>query len=150
MTMLRCLLARFRLGFFGLLALGLWLNTLAPVGYMVAPGSDGWLAVTPCPQTHPLAGYAQQTATPSHAPIDHTHVHHNHGTDGSDDTSSSTSSKPCAFGGATKLATGSVDPGLLIISIAFALLLALAPRAFPRQTKPARLRPPLRGPPLLS
>lgn len=147
--MLRCLLARFRLVFFGLLALGLWLNTLAPVGYMIAPGSDGWLAVTPCPQTHPLARY-RQAATPHDTAMDHAHSHHGHGEHGSDDTPSSNPSKPCASAGITKLATGSVDPGLLILSIAFALLLALAPRAIPRRTKSVRLRPPLRGPPVLS
>lgn len=149
MAMLPRLIAHLRLGFLGLLGLGLWLNTLAPVGYMIAPGSDGWLAVTPCPQTHALARYAQ-TAIPNNAAMDHAHSHHGHGEHGSEDNSSSNPSNPCAFAGITKLATGSADPELLVISIAFALLLALAPRAIPHASKSVRLRPPLRGPPVLS
>ncbi|MEM1195720.1 MAG: hypothetical protein AAGH57_06420 [Pseudomonadota bacterium] len=151
--------ARFRAGLLALLAAGLWLNTLAPVGYMVAPGADGWLAVTPCPATHPLARQNPDTVA-EHAAMGHAHAaqhggHHSglhSGPDGAaqegDDDASTSPSKPCASGGVTKLATGPIDPALLLVAIAFAMLLALTLTARPTWARATRLRPPPRGPPV--
>ncbi|MEM6761220.1 MAG: hypothetical protein AAF601_17245 [Pseudomonadota bacterium] len=157
--------ARFRAGLLALLVAGLWLNTLAPVGYMVAPGADGWLAVTPCPATHPLARQNPDTVA-EHAAMGHAHgahhggphgAHHNGppgGPDGTaqegNDDASTSPSKPCASGGMTKLATGPIDPALLLVAIAFAMLLALTLTARPTWARATRLRPPPRGPPVLA
>lgn len=152
--------ARFRAGLLALLAAGLWLNTLAPVGYMVGPDADGWLAVTPCPATHPLARQNPDMVA-EHAAMGHAGAHHgayhdgeHSGPDGAaqegDDDASTSPSKPCASGGMTKLATGPIDPALLLVAIAFAMLLALTLTARPTLARATRLRPPPRGPPVLA
>ena len=148
MAVIRCILTYARVGLLIALAAGLWLNTLAPAGYMVAPSASGWLAVTPCPETHPLAQRAS-SASMDHASMDHAHMSqstlgHDH-----EGGSSSSANSPCAFAGVTKLATGPVEPTLVVAAIAFAMLLAVTAKPPFHIPRLVALRPPLRGPPVL-
>lgn len=153
MSMIRRISARARMGLMLILAVGLWLNTLAPAGYMIAPSDSGWLAVTPCPETHPLAQRTAQTAAKhgaaDHAAMGHAHQAHSAMEHDHEDGKSSAANNPCAFAGVTKLATGTVDPVLLVAAIAFAMLLAVAAKPAFHLPRLLSLRPPLRGPPVL-
>lgn len=131
------------------LAAGVWLNTLAPAGYMIAPSESGWLAVTPCPETHPLA-QRSPIARMDHAAMGHAHLsgspmEHDH-----EDDPSSNASTRCAFAGVTKLATGPVDPALFVAALAFAMLLVVTSKPAFQLRRLVGLRPPLRGPPVLT
>lgn len=149
MSAIQRIFARTRLVLLLALAAGLWLNTLAPTGYMITPSDSGWLAVTPCPETHPLAQRIPIRQM-DHAAMGHAHLsggpmEHDH-----EDDSSSSANSPCAFAGVTKLATGPVDAAFLVAAIVFAMLLAVTakpPFYLPRWIG---LRPPLRGPPILA
>ncbi len=128
-------------------AAGLWLNTLAPAGYMIAPSESEWLTVTPCPETHPLAQRAP-IAEMDHAAMGHAHLsggamEHDH-----EEDPSSSASNHCAFAGVTKLATGPVDPALFMAALVFAMLLTVAAKLPPSIPRLTALRPPLRGPPV--
>lgn len=129
---------------FALLLAGLGLNSLAPAGYMIAPSASGLPTVVVCPETHALARLAGLTSADTHT-VNHAAMGH-----GSEDnsTSSSSQAKDCAFGGTLKLATGPIDPELLVAAIVFALLLGLAPISPLLVNARPYLRPPLRGPPV--
>ncbi|MEM1053258.1 MAG: DUF2946 family protein [Pseudomonadota bacterium] len=129
-----------------LMLTGLWLNTLAPAGYMIAPSNSGFLSVVVCPETHPLGRTLTTGQSPSavdHAVMGH---HHHHADEGMEDLVSQTTE--CAFAGINKLATGALNLVLLSLALAFVMLLGLAPRPTLRLPKLTNLRPPLRGPPL--
>lgn len=135
-----------------LLLAGLWLNALAPAGYMIAPSATGWPAVTVCPETHPLARLvshaSHEMAASKAASVDHAAM--GHGPHGPDEKGSSLSNQTqdCAFAGAQEQATGSIDPAVLAAALAFVLLLGLVPSS-PITGSPRRyLRPPLRAPPV--
>ncbi|MEM6909787.1 MAG: hypothetical protein AAF494_14025 [Pseudomonadota bacterium] len=166
MAVLQHLSVRIRLVVLLLLVAGLGIHALAPAGYMIAPSATGWLTVTICPETHPLAYQtraashdhsAMAPASPDHAamghaamshtPISHTQMDH-----GSDDGQGSASNQntDCAFAGLIKLATGGIDPLLLSAALAFAVLIGLAPRVVFRLPQRGHVRPPLRGPPVLA
>ena len=53
----------------------------------------------------------------------------------------------CAFSGLAKVAIGGAGAALLSLSLAFILLLGLAPLPRPPLGRTSYLRPPLRGPP---
>ncbi|MDJ0977291.1 MAG: hypothetical protein QNI87_02015 [Erythrobacter sp.] len=136
-----------------LLLAGLWLNALAPAGYMITSSQSAWLVVVPCPEMHPLAralkaptksqmtmkGKSTEHAHISHAHMDHPGLEHGH--------DEGPSSKKCDFAGLTKFATGAANPIVFALAIAFALLLAFAPRGPLQLPRLVKLRPPLRGPP---
>ena len=151
MTVIQRICARLRLVLLLAPAAGLWLNTLAPAGYMIAPSQNGWLAVTPCPETHPLAQRAP-IAPMGHSPMDHAAMGHAHLSGGAMDhdheDGSSGASNPCAFAGATKLATDPVDPALFLAALAFAMLLAVTAKPSFHLPRWVGLRPPSRGPPV--
>jgi hypothetical protein len=53
----------------------------------------------------------------------------------------------CPFGALAMASLGGADAALLAAALAFVMALGLAPRVAPLVSTPARLRPPLRGPP---
>ncbi len=59
-------------------------------------------------------------------------------------------SQPCAFSGLTVPSLAGADPVVLAIAIAFVLALGLRVVAALPATRPVRLRPPLRGPPVIA
>jgi hypothetical protein len=54
---------------------------------------------------------------------------------------------PCAFAGLSAAALGAIDPVQLAALIAFVVAIGLSRALLPAPFAPARLRPPLRGPP---
>lgn len=147
----------FRASRFSVLLIGaLLLNSLAPAGYMIAPSATGVPAVMLCPQTHPLA-----RQTMSSRDLKAGHVHHqshkkagnemamSHGGETHEGYPSThkVTGLECAFAGMAQLATGAVEPALLIDAIAFAQLLEMGPVRRLVLPQLDRLRPPLRAPP---
>lgn len=59
-------------------------------------------------------------------------------------------SQPCAFSGLNAPSLAGADPAVLAIAIAFVLALGLRIVAALPVMRPARLRPPLRGPPTIA
>lgn len=55
---------------------------------------------------------------------------------------------PCAFGGLAIASLGAIDPVQLTALLAFVVAVALCPVTLPSVARLARLRPPLRAPPL--
>lgn len=145
MAVIQNLIGCTRPALFALLAAALWLNSLAPMGYMIAPSENGWLTVTVCPETHPLAAATNSAnlVLAHHTAIDHAAMGH---VADDDDQSPRGQSKECAFAGLTD-GKAAVSTALLLLALAFALLLGLAPRAPVRLTSRLRDRPPSRGPP---
>ena len=54
---------------------------------------------------------------------------------------------PCAFSGLSAATLGAIDPIQLAGLIAFVLALGFTTSVLPAPSRPAHLRPPLRGPP---
>lgn len=116
-----------------LLALALAVKAMVPAGLMLEVGADRFLTVTICSDA---SGVPQQMtiALPHKAAPD------------SDEAKADTS-LPCAFTGLGHAALGGADLLLLAVSLAFILIIGLAPfPALPARDLPF-LRPPLRGPP---
>lgn len=131
------------------LLVSLLMGTLAPAGYMVAPGDDGWPTVSVCPETNGLAKALRAAETARHAAMGHDMGAVEQGAHGShsDHEASGEPAQDCAFAGSAQLATGSVDLDLLADALGFVMLRALAPRDVLEFEQPSYLRPPLRGPP---
>lgn len=111
------------------LAAALALRLLVPAGFMPTV-ADGRVTLTLCSGVQPAAPMA---AMPGMA-------HHDDG--------SGTAEAPCAYADLALPALGSADPALLAAALAFVVALAMR-RAIPLAPRAsARLRPPLRGPPL--
>lgn len=133
MVALRTRLFRNPAAWLMLAVLALSLRALVPQGFMVAQGGDISLTVSICRD----AGVSPPSMTleiPRKAPAP-----------GQDDDER----QPCAFGGLGQAATlPPVD--LLTAMLAFVMALALLPAPRIVLARLVRLRPPLRGPPLLS
>jgi hypothetical protein len=124
-----------------LVAAALLVRLAVPAGFMPVPG--GGFAITICTGYGPLSPTTTAMPDAPHAMPD---MHHQDvGEDGG-----SVVSSPCAFADLAMPALSAADPVLLAAALLFVLAAALARapdlpvRAFPR------LRPPLRGPPLLA
>lgn len=116
-----------------LVALALCVKALVPQGYMVMP-SNGTIMVSIC------SGQGPQMVALDVGKHDGEHGDHQDG---------KKADHPCAFSGLGMSAMGGADIALLAIAIAYVLTLGfLAITALPRPTV-ARLRPPLRAPPVL-
>jgi hypothetical protein len=116
-----------------LLALALAVKAVVPAGFMLAAGGDRFLTVTICSDA---SGIPQQMTIA---------LPHKAGSSG--DEVQGDTGQPCAFSGLGHAALGGADPLLLAASLAFILLVGLAPLpALPARDVPF-LRPPLRGPP---
>ena len=108
----------------------LLIRSLVPAGYMPEVAS-GTITLTLCSGTMPAE--PMTVAMPG--------MHH-----GDDHDGKPKAEQPCAFAGLAAPALGSTDTLLLAAALAFAFLVAIAPRPL-RIAVPARLRPPLRAPP---
>lgn len=122
-------------------AAALLLKLLIPTGYMI--GSDhGRLAIVLCPGTAPVPSPAMETTMAMPAMHgDMTDHGQDHG------KGEARGEMPCAFSTLSAAVVDAVDPVLLAALIAFVLAIGLARTALPPPSQPARLRPPLRGPP---
>jgi hypothetical protein len=112
-----------------LLAATLTLRVLVPAGFMPV-AANGGVALALCPGT---ATAASAAAMPGMA-------HH-------DDGGGEAAPSPCAYADLALPVLGAADPVLAGAALAFAFVLGLL-RIVPLPARaPARLRPPLRGPP---
>lgn len=118
-----------------LCAATLLLKLLVPTGYMI-DNDHGRIAITIC------SGTTARTMT--------TDMPGMHG-DMADHGKSKDHGKaemPCAFSGLSAATLGAIDPIQLTALIAFVLTLGLVATILPVLSRPAFLRPPLRGPPV--
>jgi hypothetical protein len=113
----------------GLLLAALILRALVPVGYMPAV-SGGMLTLQLCPGTIP-------------APTPMAGMHH-----GESHEAPPKPGKPCDFAALGSPALGTAGPPLVAGTILFAVVLAVARGLVTLPRRPARLRPPLRAPPV--
>ncbi|WP_291181822.1 hypothetical protein [Erythrobacter sp.] len=128
----------------------LGMNAFIPAGYMVAPSSSHFLAVTLCPETNPLArsamaaeGHSQSAdAGPNHAAMGH------HASTSDDHApASGRADVDCAFSALAFAGNIPEQPRPDAISLERAQALSAPLKLF--AVSPGRhLRPPLRGPPL--
>ncbi|WP_294292192.1 DUF2946 family protein [uncultured Sphingomonas sp.] len=117
-----------------LCAATLLLKLLVPTGYMIDNGS-GRMTVTIC------SGLGPATMT-----MDMPTMHGDMPDDGKSKDHGKTE-MPCAFSGLSAAMLGSIDPIQLAALIVFILALGLIAIIPPAPSRPAYLRPPLRGPP---
>ena len=112
----------------------LLLKLLVPAGYMIDSG-HGRLAIVICSGTAPAPMTMEMPGMHGNVP-DHGKSK-DHGK----------AELPCAFSGLSAATLGAIDPVQLAALIAFVLALGLAATILPAPSRPAHLRPPLRGPP---
>jgi hypothetical protein len=119
-----------------LCAATLLLKLLVPTGYMIV-GEHGRIAITLCPGTMPAAAPMVMTMPGMHDAMPDHGKAQDHGK----------AEMPCAFAGLSAAVLAAVDPVLLATLIAFVLAIGRAAIVPGAPARPARLRPPLRGPP---
>ena len=115
-------------------AVTLLMKLLVPTGYMI-DSNHGRLAITICSGTAPTA--MAMNMSRMHGDIADHGKSKDHGK----------AEMPCAFSGLLAAALGATDPIQLAALIAFVLAVGLAATVLPAPSRPAYLRPPLRGPP---
>lgn len=131
MNALRAYVLRHHLLAMVLVGAALCLRMVMPAGYMVAPDAKV-LTISICVDSLDHDAIAQ-IAIPMK------------GTAGK--TGGSTKGD-CAFSSLSMASTAGADAALLALALAFIIALGFAPAPAPRPRRLARLRPPLRGPPL--
>ena len=109
----------------------LLLKLLVPTGYMI-DNDQGHLTITICSGTTPRA-----MAVEMHGDMPDHGKSKDHGK----------AEMPCAFAGLSAATTGAIDPVQLAALIAFVFAVGLTAAVLPAPSRPAYLRPPLRGPP---
>lgn len=112
----------------------LLLKLLVPTGYMI-DNDHGRIAIDICSGTTPATMTMEMPGMHGDMP-DHGKSK-DHGK----------AEMPCAFSGLSAAALGAIDPIQLAALIAFILALGLVVTVLPAPSRPAYLRPPLRGPP---
>ncbi|MBC3940098.1 DUF2946 family protein [Sphingomonas albertensis] len=112
----------------------LLLKLLVPTGYMI-DADHGRFAITICAGTAPAAAAMDMPGMHGDMP-DHGKSK-DHGK----------AEMPCAFSGLSAAVLSPVDPIQLAALIAFVLAIGLTATVPPAPSRPAFLRPPLRGPP---
>ena len=117
-----------------LCAATLLLKLVVPTGYMI-DSVPGGIAITICSGTAPATMAMDMPGMHGDMP--------DHGK-GKDHVRAE---MPCAFAGLSAAALGAIDPVQLAVLIAFVLALGLVETLLPAPSRPAYLRPPLRGPP---
>ncbi|PCG14286.1 MULTISPECIES: DUF2946 family protein [Sphingomonas] len=117
-----------------LCAATLLLKLLVPTGYMI-DNASGRMTVTICSGFGPAAMSMDMPGMHGDMP-DHGNSK-DHGK----------AEMPCAFSGLSAAMLGSIDPVQLAALIVFILALGLIATVPPAPSRPAHLRPPLRGPP---
>lgn len=134
MPIVRTLMARRQFAAL-LLVATLLLKMLVPAGYMVS-SVNGHPAIIAC------TGVVEQVAS-SIAPDVRAGMH-DHGKS----KGHARAEMPCAFSALSAPALGTIDPILLIGLVAFIMVVGLRPATGLKSSRPAFLRPPLRGPPV--
>lgn len=119
---------------FLLVALALCVRAIVPQGYMLTPG-NGTVMVTLCS----AQGAERIAITVAPDAGDHDDDHQ----DGT------AADAPCAFAGLGMAAAPGADIVLLALALAHVLALGFLPTLVRLARAPARLRPPLRAPPVL-
>lgn len=114
-------------------AAALLLKLLVPTGYMVA-SQHGRMTITICTGTAPRSMTIEMPGMGSEMP-DHGKKDGGNG------------EMPCAFSGLSAPSLGAVDPIQLAALLTFIVAIGLVGVLLPAPCAPARLRPPLRGPP---
>lgn len=118
-----------------LLALALAVKAVVPLGYMLSAGGARFMTVTICSDAS--GGTLKRMQMPIPGKQD----------SGRDHSEQGAKATHCAFSGLGHSALGGADPLLLAATLAFVLLVGLAPLStLPRREIPF-LRPQLRGPP---
>jgi len=119
-------------------AAALLLKLLVPTGYMI-DSNDGHLAITLCSGRAPGPTTAPMTMEKPgmHGDMADHRKSKGHGK----------AEMPCAFSGLSAAMTGAIDPIQLAALIAFIVAVGLAGVPLLAPSRPAYLRPPLRGPP---
>lgn len=110
------------------------LRLLVPTGFMPVTAADGTLTVRIC--SGDMAETTVRIAIPR-GPTGH-----------GDGQTPAKADAPCAFAGLAMPMLSGADVLLLAAAIAFVLAVAFASVPAPPFRRPARLRPPLRGPPI--
>jgi hypothetical protein len=131
----RSLLAQRRLAML-LCVATLLLKLLLPAGYMV-DNDHGRLTVSLCSGVAPNAVMTAMVGM--HGDTHNPGKSKDHGK----------AEIPCAFSGLSAASLGAISPIQLAALIAFVMAVGLAVALLPTPAEPARLRPPLRGPPAL-
>lgn len=133
-----------------LVSVALGMNAFIPAGYMVAPSSSHFLAVTLCPETNPLARAAMAAEGPSHsadAGSHHAAMGHHGPTSDDNAPASGRANVDCAFSALAFAGNLPEQTGPDVISLERARVLS-APLKSLKVSPGRHLRPPLRGPPL--
>lgn len=161
MTQLRSLFSQQFVTLLSFVLTALAMQALMPAGVMIAPAAGQAAQITLCPQTHPLARTATQRASAEmaemaamhaamgHAVMDHAAMGHGPASPDGQTPAAASAGQSCAFAGAGALAAllpVFLDARVGPVAEPPASALPLAPL---RLTEPPRLRPPLRGPPVL-
>lgn len=110
------------------------LKLLVPTGYMI-DSNHGRMTITICSGTGPATITMEMPGM--HGGMADHGKSKNHGK----------AEMPCAFSGLSTAMTGAIDPIQLTALITFVLALGLVATILPAPSRPAFLRPPLRGPP---
>jgi len=131
MGQLRVFLHRHRTLAALLLALALCVKAIVPAGYMPGGGAR-FITVSICADASGGA-VTRQIAIPAKGDAGQDHAR---------------AKGLCAFAGLASAALGGSDIALLAAALAFIIALGFATRPVPAPRGAARLRPPLRGPPL--
>lgn len=118
-----------------LCAATLLLKLMVPTGYMI-DSDHGRFTVTIC------SGTAPRTMT-----MDMPGMHGDMADDHGKSKDHGKAEMPCAFSGLSAAMLGSIDPVQLAALIIFILALSRIATVPPAPSRPAYLRPPLRGPP---
>jgi hypothetical protein len=119
-----------------LVAVALAMKSLVPTGYMVGT-QDRVLTMMICGDASGEQFVKQVIVPQSGKSVGHA------------GGSQSKAAEPCPYASAAGAALGPVDLLLLALALAFILLLGFAPVRVPVLRGASRLRPPLRGPPVL-
>lgn len=117
-----------------LCAATLLLKLLVPTGYMI-DNASGRMTVTIC------SGFGPATMSMDMPGM------HGDMPDHGNSKDHGKAEMPCAFSGLSAAMLGSIDPVQLAALIVFILALGLIATVPPAPSRPAHLRPPLRGPP---
>ncbi|WP_156840409.1 DUF2946 family protein [Novosphingobium aquimarinum] len=115
------------------IALAIALRAIVPAGYMI--GSDAKVLTIAVCHDASGAGISRDVVVPMKS-------------------DSGVPGKPakgeCPYGALAMAGLGGADVVLLALALAFVIALGFAPQTIPQASRPAFLRPPLRGPPALS
>lgn len=127
------------------MAVVLLAGTMVPRGYMIAPSPAHGFEITACPEAHPLARMVAQIQDEERRAAHAAMGHHDEPEGGP--SSSSQSGGDCAFAGFSAQGLANDVRGWEgpVAIVATPRLQSWRDEA---ETRPLRLRPPLRGPPL--